>query len=205
VSGSRPPIEKSSRISKNGPWMSRQTVMTRHLRGKSSRIPSKRHERFKPLECSMHASEIICHLVQTYGFHCRTFTRKRRRTILTANSVDLPLGRMARGGHGLPKVLLGPAMPFLSTPCSRTTLEMVLWPFQGWPTRRVGGLCPSSTPLDTSRRTPLELSANGLVRCSVLWRIFPTAGTQLLHLEWENHRRLAWRAVRNFSCHSLQC
>jgi hypothetical protein len=25
-------------------------------------------------------------------------------------------GRMARGGHGLPKVLLGPAMPYPSTP-----------------------------------------------------------------------------------------
>jgi fatty acid desaturase len=27
--------------------------------------------------------------------------------------------------------------------------------FQGWPIRRVGGLQPSSTPLDTPRRTPL--------------------------------------------------
>jgi hypothetical protein len=32
-------------------------------------------------------------------------------------------GRMARGGHGLPKVSLGPAMPHPSTPCERATPE----------------------------------------------------------------------------------
>jgi hypothetical protein len=30
---------------------------------------------------------------------------------------------MARGGHGLPNVSLGPAMPYLSTPCGRATPE----------------------------------------------------------------------------------
>jgi hypothetical protein len=44
---------------------------------------------------------------------------------------------MARGCHGLPKVLPWPAMPYPSTPC------------------RAGGLQPSSTPLDTPRRTPI--------------------------------------------------
>jgi hypothetical protein len=64
-------------------------------------------------------------------------------------------GRMARGSHGLPKVSLGPAMPYPSTPCGRTTPETALWPFQGWPTLRVGGLRPSPTLLYTPRRTPM--------------------------------------------------
>jgi hypothetical protein len=40
-------------------------------------------------------------------------------------------GRMAKGGHELPKVLSGPAMPNPSTPCERAT------PFKGCPTCRV--------------------------------------------------------------------
>jgi hypothetical protein len=47
---------------------------------------------------------------------------------------------MARGIHGLPKVSPGPAMPDPSTPCG---------------TGRMGGLRPSSTPMDTPRRTGL--------------------------------------------------
>jgi hypothetical protein len=43
---------------------------------------------------------------------------------------------MARGGHGLAKVSLGPAMPD---------------PFTPWP----GGLRPSSKLLDALRRTPM--------------------------------------------------
>jgi hypothetical protein len=45
-------------------------------------------------------------------------------------------GRMARGGHGLPKVSLGPAMSYLSTPCGRATPETVLQVFYtfGYPT-----------------------------------------------------------------------
>jgi hypothetical protein len=34
--------------------------------------------------------------------------------------------RMARGGHGLPKVLLGPAMLDPPTPCRRATAEMAV-------------------------------------------------------------------------------
>jgi hypothetical protein len=30
-------------------------------------------------------------------------------------------GRMERGGHGLPKISRGPAMPYPSTPCGQTT------------------------------------------------------------------------------------
>jgi hypothetical protein len=48
---------------------------------------------------------------------------------------------------GLPKVSAGPAMPVPSTPRGRTTPEMALQPFRGWPSHRAGGLRPSSTPL----------------------------------------------------------
>jgi hypothetical protein len=48
----------------------------------------------------------------------------------------------------------GPPMPYPSTPCGEATPETALQPFQGWPTHRAGSLHPSSTPLDTPRRTP---------------------------------------------------
>jgi hypothetical protein len=51
---------------------------------------------------------------------------------------------MARGGHGLPKVSLGPAMPYPSTSRGRAT-----------PGAGQGGLWPSSTPLDIQRHTPM--------------------------------------------------
>jgi hypothetical protein len=50
-------------------------------------------------------------------------------------------GRMARGGHGLPKVSLGPTMTDPYTPCA----------LQG------GRPAASSTPLDTPRHTPTTL------------------------------------------------
>jgi hypothetical protein len=50
-------------------------------------------------------------------------------------------------GHGLPKVSLGAAMPYLVTPC-------------GWLVCRVGSLRPSSTPLDTPHPTPLVVLKN---------------------------------------------
>jgi hypothetical protein len=37
---------------------------------------------------------------------------------------------MARGGHGLPKLSLGPTMPYPSMPCGRATPETALQPFQ---------------------------------------------------------------------------
>jgi hypothetical protein len=67
--------------------------------------------------------------------------------------------RMARGGHGLPKVSPGPAMPNPSTPCERETPETALRLFQGCPTHRVCGLRPSSTFLDAPRRTPMVRGA----------------------------------------------
>jgi hypothetical protein len=63
--------------------------------------------------------------------------------------------RMARGGHGLPKVSLGPTMPDPSTTCGRAIPEKGLQLFQLWPACLAGGLRPSSTPLGTSLRTPM--------------------------------------------------
>jgi hypothetical protein len=45
---------------------------------------------------------------------------------------------MVRGGHGLPKLSLGPAIPYPSTPCRRASLETALQLFQGWPAHRAG-------------------------------------------------------------------
>jgi hypothetical protein len=58
---------------------------------------------------------------------------------------------MARVDHGL-----GSAMPYPSLPCGRVTPETALRLFPAWPAHRVGGLQPSSTPLDTPRRTPMS-------------------------------------------------
>jgi hypothetical protein len=55
-------------------------------------------------------------------------------------------GRMASGGHGLFKVLPGPAMPYPSTPCGRATPEMALRPFHGWPTHRAGQVACGRLP-----------------------------------------------------------
>jgi hypothetical protein len=70
------------------------------------------------------------------------------------------VSHMARGGHGLPKVLLGPAMPYPSTLCGWATPETAFWAFQGWytpeaPEAPVGGLWPYSIPLDTTFRPPV--------------------------------------------------
>jgi hypothetical protein len=46
----------------------------------------------------------------------------------------------------------GPPCPTFFTPCGRATFETALWPFQGWSTQ---SLWPSSSPLDTPRRTGL--------------------------------------------------
>jgi hypothetical protein len=69
--------------------------------------------------------------------------------------MTLVRGRMAWGAHGLAKVSPRPTMPYLFTPCGRATPETTLWQLQRWPARKVGGLRLSSTPLDTSHRTPL--------------------------------------------------
>jgi hypothetical protein len=64
----------------------------------------------------------------------------RRVRTLTATMV------VWKGGHGLRKVSFRPAMSYPSSPCGQATLEMVLQPFEGWPTRKAGGPWPSSTP-----------------------------------------------------------
>jgi hypothetical protein len=58
-------------------------------------------------------------------------------------------GPMARSGHGLPKVLFRPSMPYPSTLCGQATPEM-------WPAHRAGGMRLSSTSLDTPRCTPMN-------------------------------------------------
>jgi hypothetical protein len=62
---------------------------------------------------------------------------------------------MARDGHGLPKVSLGPAMSCPSMPCWWGTPEKSFCLFQGWPACRAGGQRRPSTSLDTPRRTTM--------------------------------------------------
>jgi hypothetical protein len=52
--------------------------------------------------------------------------------------------RMARGGQGLTKVSLGPAMPYPSTLCWKPPPETAISPFQGWPS--AGQAACSSLP-----------------------------------------------------------
>jgi hypothetical protein len=68
-------------------------------------------------------------------------------------------GRGGPTGYGLLKVLPGPAMPYPCTPCGRATPETALREFQGRHTCRAGYLKPSSTPLDTPRRTSMTMSS----------------------------------------------
>jgi hypothetical protein len=53
---------------------------------------------------------------------------------------------MARAHHALPFYTLQAGHPVTAS-----------WPFQGWPAQKAGALRPSSTHLDTPRRTPLVL------------------------------------------------
>jgi hypothetical protein len=62
----------------------------------------------------------------------------------------------ARGGHGHPKVSLGPTMPYPSKPCGQATPETALRPFQGWPRCRASGLRLSSIHLDTPRHMSMS-------------------------------------------------
>jgi hypothetical protein len=66
------------------------------------------------------------------------------------SALSLKHGRMVRGGHGLSKVLLGPVRPYPFMPC-------------GWPSTGQGGLQPSSTPLDTPRRTPMAETKGDMI------------------------------------------
>jgi hypothetical protein len=62
---------------------------------------------------------------------------------------------IAWGGHGLPKVSPGPAIPDPFAPCGRATPKTALRLFRGCPTYRVGVLQPSFTLLDIPRHTPM--------------------------------------------------
>jgi hypothetical protein len=64
-------------------------------------------------------------------------------------------GRMARGGHELPKVSPGPAIPYPSTHCSRVILETPYGCFMGGPPLRAGNLLSTFTTLDTPRHMPM--------------------------------------------------
>jgi hypothetical protein len=55
--------------------------------------------------------------------------------------------RLARGGHGLPKVSPALAMPYPPRPFKQATPETALQLFQGWSARRV---CVRLLPLWTS-------------------------------------------------------
>jgi hypothetical protein len=85
--------------------------------------------------------------------------------------VSLLHGRIARGRHGLSETSLRPATLYPSMPCRRTTPEPALQPFQGSPTHTAGGLRPSSTPLDTPRRTPILLARDSST-CFLLSKAF---------------------------------
>jgi hypothetical protein len=65
---------------------------------------------------------------------------------------------MARGGHGLPKGSLGPAMSYPSTSCGRVTPETASQSFQGWHALMAGALRLPFTPLDTPCRTLLQVT-----------------------------------------------
>jgi hypothetical protein len=103
-----------------------------------------------------------CFFSVLYIFHfqiwypsCHSFNSCHTDSLVCVVNRDFGHGSMAMGGHGLPKVLPGPAMPYPSTPCRQATPITALWPFQGWPAHRAGRLRPFSTPLDTPRRTPM--------------------------------------------------
>jgi hypothetical protein len=66
--------------------------------------------------------------------------------------------RMARGGHGLPKVSPEPTMPYPSSPCGQATPQTALRSVPGWPACRASSLRPSCTPLDTPCHTPMFLT-----------------------------------------------
>jgi hypothetical protein len=105
--------------------------------------------------------------------------------------------RMARGGHGLPKISPGPTMPYMFALCRRATSETVIRLCQSWPAHRVGGLRPSFTPLDTPRRRPMPQGFIGFVasqaKCLVSCRLRSSGSFRVAQivLRPSNHRRMA--------------
>jgi hypothetical protein len=81
-------------------------------------------------------------------------------------------GRMARGGHVLPKISIGPAMPNPFTSCGRATPKTASRPFQGWPAPKAGGQRPCTTSLDTPRRTPIMTTDDAPLAMSPIWCLY---------------------------------
>jgi hypothetical protein len=71
--------------------------------------------------------------------------------LVTGNLVVHP-GAFERGIHGLPKVLLGPAIPYHSMPCRWPSLKR---PFQKWPPAGQAAYGRLTTPLDAPCHTLL--------------------------------------------------
>jgi hypothetical protein len=71
--------------------------------------------------------------MNTNYVHCRIFVNANyvQCLRLTEERFSGKHWRMGRGGHGFPKVLLGPTMPDPSMPCGRASPETALRPFWG--------------------------------------------------------------------------
>jgi hypothetical protein len=69
-----------------------------------------------------------------------------------ARKGGLEQGRISRGGHGLLKVSLGPALSDPSTLCGRPSLKLL---FQEWSPTGLPACGHLTTPSDTPRRTPV--------------------------------------------------
>jgi hypothetical protein len=64
---------------------------------------------------------------------------------------------MGRGGHEVPKVSPGPAMPDPSTPYGQATAETASWPFLEWSARRDCSRRPLSILLDAPRMPMVKM------------------------------------------------
>jgi hypothetical protein len=73
--------------------------------------------------------------------------------------------------------------------CGRDTPETALQPFQGWLARKVGGLRPFSTLLDTPRHMPMKMLGLGSkYLLSSSFRIFTIL---LILMREENHKDIS--------------
>jgi hypothetical protein len=117
--------------------------------------------------CLSTSADLECRMPTRKEQFCRQ-TQSDRIVVRSCITTVFHQARMAKGIHGLPKVSPGPAMLDPSTPCGRPTPEMALMPFRGWPAGKRGGLRPSSTPLETPRRTGLFFNPQWFEMCQKL-------------------------------------
>jgi hypothetical protein len=103
-------------------------------------------------------------------------------------------GRMARGGHGVSKISLGPAMLYPFMPCGRPPLKWTYGHFRSGCPCRAGGLRPSSTLLDTPYCTPLNKRENG-DGGAPRWPPVPPGGT-MVHALWGGGAA-GWDKIKN--------